>query len=967
MRRRQPPLRTSRSRHLAARALVAAALLAPLTATVPSPASAATPASATAAPGDGTTSATAGASCWGIKRAFPASPSGSYWVLTPAMDRPLEVYCDQVTDGGGWTLIGRGRENWSFADAGQGTAAAVRTAIDGPSAFAAATLPAATVDALANGADIARLSDGIRVQRSLTATGSSRQEVRLYAAYHRWTWAMPTGQKLTRQVIAGTTYANGNTRDSYSPYYDYPASTLAGKQGTSRLMTWAWIKNDYKSGFGYGSGVTGSTSATTHLYQTATGYAIPFTRVWLRPRLANDGVTFTSIPAAGLPADPNQPSLKTRTEVAPWGVVGLNHTGEATVSPWQNPATVIKAYGSRIYVGGRFTHVQQGPTGTKVAQGSLAAFDLDGNWISTFRPTVNGRVWDMTTTTDGTLIIGGDFTSVNGAANTSGLAALDPITGALVSGWRVKVTNTTGPMIVRALDRRGSTIYAAGRFDRVQGGSAPEITVASAISLGATTGAPGTWRPRLTGSAIKVRAAAAGDRVYLAGFFTAVNGNAAHAYHAITSATSGTPVTGVGAYQPSTSGARYQQAVAESSDGQQLLVGGSQHTFQFYDRSRTTLLDANITKAGGDTQAIEVFGNDVYMACHCDQAIMQGTNSYAHPAGFRSISPIMLIGRFDATTHEYDRTWYPSALKGEATEGIWGITRDSRSCLWVAGDLTRGAATGDAASDWLGGFGRFCAADATPPSTPTGLTATVGINAVSLTWGASTDAGGTPTYDVLRDDRVIATVTGTSYVDPVGTGTYRYTVRAADPSGNRSAAPAPLTRSVVAVTTSTLLAPGSTWRWRFTTASTPSTWKGDAFDATSWASATASFGYGDPHTTTLAAPGNEKPLTAYFRTTITVADPTSIDEVLLDLVRNSGAAVYVNGVEVARSNLPAGTLTADTYASSYLAADERTTPVRFTIPASRLRAGTNTVAVELHLNSRSQPTAGFDLGLTAVS
>ena len=60
-------------------------------------------------------------------------------------------------------------------------------------------------------------------------------------------------------------------------------------------------------------------------------------------------------------------------------------------------------------------------------------------------------------------------------------------------------------------------------------------------------------------------------------------------------------------------------------------------------------------------------------------------------------------------------------------------------------------------------------------------------------------------------------------------------------------------------------------------------------------------------------------------------------------------------------------LTADTYASSYLAADERTTPVRFTIPASRLRAGTNTVAVELHLNSRSQPTAGFDLGLTAVS
>ena len=41
--------------------------------------------------GDGTTAATAGASCWGIKQAFPAAPSGVYWVLTPALPRPLQV------------------------------------------------------------------------------------------------------------------------------------------------------------------------------------------------------------------------------------------------------------------------------------------------------------------------------------------------------------------------------------------------------------------------------------------------------------------------------------------------------------------------------------------------------------------------------------------------------------------------------------------------------------------------------------------------------------------------------------------------------------------------------------------------------------------------------------------------------------------------------------------------------------
>ena len=43
---------------------------------------------AQAVPGDGTTSATAGASCWGIKAAFPASPNGVYWVLTSTLAQP---------------------------------------------------------------------------------------------------------------------------------------------------------------------------------------------------------------------------------------------------------------------------------------------------------------------------------------------------------------------------------------------------------------------------------------------------------------------------------------------------------------------------------------------------------------------------------------------------------------------------------------------------------------------------------------------------------------------------------------------------------------------------------------------------------------------------------------------------------------------------------------------------------------
>ena len=64
---------------------------------------------ADAVPGDGTTAATAGASCWGIKQQVPASPTGVYWLNTAALERPQQFYCDMTTDGGGWVLVGRGR------------------------------------------------------------------------------------------------------------------------------------------------------------------------------------------------------------------------------------------------------------------------------------------------------------------------------------------------------------------------------------------------------------------------------------------------------------------------------------------------------------------------------------------------------------------------------------------------------------------------------------------------------------------------------------------------------------------------------------------------------------------------------------------------------------------------------------------------------------------------------------------
>lgn len=85
----------------------------------------------------------------------------------------------------------------------------------------------------------------------------------------------------------------------------------------------------------------------------------------------------------------------------------------------------------------------------------------------------------------------------------------------------------------------------------------------------------------------------------------------------------------------------------------------------------------------------------------------------------------------------------------------------------------------------------FLAGDLTPPSTPTGLTASATATPlqVSLSWTASTDNVGVTGYTVYRGGNSIATVNGTTttFTDMVpAPGIYSYTVDAFDAAGNHS-------------------------------------------------------------------------------------------------------------------------------------------------------------------------------------
>jgi uncharacterized delta-60 repeat protein len=93
--------------------------------------------------------------------------------------------------------------------------------------------------------------------------------------------------------------------------------------------------------------------------------------------------------------------------------------------------------------------------------------------------------------------------------------------------------------------------------------------------------------------------------------------------------------------------------------------------------------------------------------------------------------------------------------------------------------------------------------DTTPPTAPTGLTATFNAttNTIDLSWTAATDNVGVTGYRIFRDGGLIPTttpVTGTTFSDAGQTGTHSYQVSAVDAAGNESALSNTASATVVA-------------------------------------------------------------------------------------------------------------------------------------------------------------------------
>ena len=161
----------------------------------------------------------------------------------------------------------------------------------------------------------------------------------------------------------------------------------------------------------------------------------------------------------------------------------------------------------------------------------------------------------------------------------------------------------------------------------------------------------------------------------------------------------------------------------------------------------------------------------------------------------------------------------------------------------------------------------------------------------------------------------------------------------------------------------------SVWRYLDDGSDQGTAWRETAFADGSWASGPAELGYGDGDEATVVDGGQagNRHITTYFRHTFSVADPASVFGLQLQLLRDDGAVVYLNGTEVYRINMPGGTITSSTRASGAIGGSTERTFESTSVSAALLVAGDNVVAVEIHQASPTSSDISFNLVLSTAA
>ena len=175
--------------------------------------------------------------------------------------------------------------------------------------------------------------------------------------------------------------------------------------------------------------------------------------------------------------------------------------------------------------------------------------------------------------------------------------------------------------------------------------------------------------------------------------------------------------------------------------------------------------------------------------------------------------------------------------------------------------------------------------------------------------------------------------------------------------------------SSVGATNVTFIAMGSDWKFLDRGIDQGTAWRAPAFNDSGWSNGCAQLGYGDGDECKgigFGPSSSAKYPTTYFRKSIAIADPTRFVNLSMRLLRDDGAVVFINGVDVFRSPSlpqPPTAIVYTTLATNQSIANapaDNTVDVA-TLSRTTLVPGANVIAVEVHQHRGDSSDLSFDL------
>lgn len=673
----------------------------------------------------------------------------------------------------------------------------------------------------------------------------------------------------------------------------------------------------------------------------------------------------------------------------------------------------IDTGGNRAFFGGSFTGMRATFNGATTDQKYVAAIDMwTGDLVAAFDPVVSDEVRAVGVSPDGaTVYIGGRFTTVNGQTRTK-IAALNAANGNLRAGF--DVTIPVGNVDAISVKSNGD-VFIGGNFTTINGQGQRAVAL-----LDGDSGALKNFAADVpVGKVVSLHLTANEDRLYAGtsideegdptfGDLYAFNPNNGNDISGFSADTVDKPVLDIAA-----TGSKIYLA--------QGGAGGAAEVLRVSDGSRRRLYGAD-----GDVQAVEVIGDRAYFAGHwttnfggvesfhfiavdVDDDSNIDDSYYPRLNGPNGIHDLHYDGfHFWMGGHILDGN--PVARKGFARYSPLGSAnltpiigagaewayRDDGATLgtawrkrtfndnsWERGPAELGYGDGDEAT----------VVDSGPGNNRhittyfrRGFTV-YNHNAVGTLELRLRRDDGVRIFineaEVVRDNLPSGFVNGnTLALTPIngaaesvwtrwilspnvlreGENIIAVEIHQESPSSNDITFDLEL---LVDTTPKAFIKSGATWRYRDDGPSLGTGWRKRSFDDTGWRKGRSQLGYGegDETKTIRKGPAGDHHITSYFRRVFSVYDLAAVDSLELELLRDDGAVVYVNNVEVARSNMPNGPINSETTAKRPMHKPAEQRWYRYSIDPGLLVVGDNVIAVEIHQIGPASPDHSFDARL----